>query len=257
MTLALILSGTFLTINVIGFVCSVWIDRNGLPEHVSAQVANRKEGGLRRRMPLILLNIVMLTVGSFVGTWLVADWFTVGWPGAGVFFAQFMMILLFDDLAFYALHRAMHEVPWLYKTLHSHHHRAYAPVPIEVLHTHPGETGLGAVGMLAGAVAVWGVFGMVSFSAFLSYTVFRHFHELDIHSGLQSRLAHWVPFLAPNEHHDLHHHQPHCGNFASMLTLWDQVFGTFVEDTRVEVREQRRVARADAELEVGLALAAK
>lgn len=232
MLLATVLTASFLAINLVALALSWRLDRDGLPAAQTCQTAARRPGDLRRRLPLILTNLTLLTVGAFVGTALVADAFDTGWPGWAVYVGELLVLLMIDDLVFYAVHRGLHAHRGLYRLLHARHHQAYAPVPIEILYTHPAETSLVSLGLVAGAVAVHLLFGGLSFGAFLSYVVFRHLHELDVHSGLRSRLAHHLPLLAPNEHHDLHHHRPHEGNYASMLTLWDELLGTHVEDRR-------------------------
>ena len=94
-----------------------------------------------------------------------------------------------------------------------------------------------------GGVAVHLLWGELGFAPFYAYVVFRQLHELDVHSGLRSRLAHHIPFLAPNEHHDLHHLRPHAGNYASMLTVWDRVLGTEASMSHTaEGRTTREVA---------------
>lgn len=246
MPLGLVTAATFLGINLIGLLVSWHIERHGLQADVSVQTARRKPGSLRRHMPLIAFNLTMMTVGAAVGMTLLQDAFTTGWPGWTRFGTDLLLLVLIDDLVFYGVHRAMHEHPWLYRTLHRLHHEAYAPVPAEYLYVHPGELSAGTLGVVAGAATIYGLFGTITFSAFLSYTVLRNLHELDIHSGIRSTLAAWVPFLAPNEHHDLHHHQPRYGNYASMLTLWDDIFGTLTLDD--EVRGKRRAHPGSASL---------
>jgi sterol desaturase/sphingolipid hydroxylase (fatty acid hydroxylase superfamily) len=237
---ALVTAIVFLGFNLVAAVVSVRIDAHGLPPEVSAQTVRRKPGDLRRRAPLILLNLVAVSGGTVFGVWLLQDAFAFGWPGLLPILAQLVILLVVDDAVFYAIHRAMHEVPWLYRTFHAKHHEAYAPVPIEILYTNPLETSLVTFGMVGGMALVYGIWGWISFAAFLSYVVFRHLHELDVHSGTRSVLAHRIPLLAPNEHHDLHHHKPNCGNYASMLTLWDDLLGTRVVREAVEEGERTR-----------------
>lgn len=232
MVLAAITTAAFVLVNLFGFLWSVRLERHGVPEAQRAQTAPRRDGDLRRRLPLIAVNAVGLTVGSFLGMWAASGLFTTEGPGWLGGLAQFAILLVVDDAVFYAVHRLMHEVPWLYRTLHAQHHRAYAPVPIEILFTHPAETALVTLGMGGGVLVVLALWGAVGFVPFLAYVVFRHLHELDVHSGVRSDLARFVPFLAVNEHHDLHHHRPGLGNYASMLTVWDRLLGTYAEDRR-------------------------
>ena len=62
----------------------------------------------------------------------------------------------------------------------------------------------------------------------------RIIHELDIHSGISARLGRFLPLFAGTEHHDMHHARPTMGNYASSLTLWDRVFGTEIDASRVK-----------------------
>ncbi|MCB9664671.1 MAG: sterol desaturase family protein [Alphaproteobacteria bacterium] len=232
MALALLTTLPFVLLNLVALAVSWRLEHHPLPAEATCQTAARRPGDLRRRLPLVAVNLLLVSGGTFVGTWLLSPHLSTGWPGWGAWVGQFLLLLVVDDLVFYGVHRLLHEHRGLYRLLHARHHEAYAPLPVEILYTHPAETSLVSLGIVAGAALVHLVFGGLAFGAFLSYVIFRHLHELDVHSGMRSRLAHAIPLLAPNEHHDHHHHRPHEGNYASMLTLWDRVFGTHVEDRR-------------------------
>lgn len=47
------------------------------------------------------------------------------------FFTSFII-----DTHQFFLHKAMHEVPWLYRNFHSHHHRLYVPYAFGALYNH-------------------------------------------------------------------------------------------------------------------------
>ena len=59
-------------------------------------------------------------------------WWMIPW-------AQLWLGCLVMDSWQYALHRLMHEVRFLYRTLHSHHHRLYVPYAFGALYNHPLE----------------------------------------------------------------------------------------------------------------------
>jgi sterol desaturase/sphingolipid hydroxylase (fatty acid hydroxylase superfamily) len=242
MVVALVTTSVFVVLNLLGWLASVRIERTGLPPERSAQTARRRRGDLRRRRGLIAANGALVVGASLVGLGLVSPAFDLAWPSAPVFLGQLAVLVLVDDLAFYGLHRAMHEHAALWR-LHRVHHEAYAPSPSESLYTHPGETLLVTLPIALGAAVVFALWGAVSFAPFLAYVAARQVHELFVHSGLRST---WLPSvgIAPNEHHDLHHHRPQCGNYASTLLLWDRVFGTLTEDPRPAERAARAARRA-------------
>ena len=52
--------------------------------------------------------------------------------------ALFPLSFLIDTWQFF-LHKLMHEVPFLYRNFHSHHHRLYVPYAFGALYNHPVE----------------------------------------------------------------------------------------------------------------------
>ena len=57
----------------------------------------------------------------------------------GLPWLQFWLACFIMDAWQYALHRLMHEVRFLYRHLHSHHHRLYVPYAFGALYNHPLE----------------------------------------------------------------------------------------------------------------------
>lgn len=224
--IALITTGMLVLLNGTGLLASVWLDRQGLPSSVNGQAARRKPNSLRPRLPLILLNLVMLVGGAFVGLSLVGDAFTFAAPTALALVGQVVLLMVLDDIWFYGVHRLLHQHKGLYKRVHKLHHKAFAPVPIEYLYVHPAEWMTGAIGPVAGIIALGWVQGEMNAWIFLAWVALRTTHELDIHSGVRSWMSRALPLLAPTEHHDLHHAKPTLGNYASTFRVWDRVLGT-------------------------------
>lgn len=212
--------------NGLGLVLSLVIERWGLPAGWSIQAAPRKPGTLRRHLPLIGLNYVIIMVLSGISFALFSDGFHFAKPGWVEGLLVFGSLVLIDDFGFYWVHRILHRNKELYRRIHKLHHKAYAPVPIEYFYAHPIEWMAGAmlpVFVIAGIILIMG-----SMNAWLlmAWIAFRQLHELDIHSGTKSPIGDWIPLWGKTLHHDLHHAKPNLGNYASTLDLWDRVFQT-------------------------------
>jgi sterol desaturase/sphingolipid hydroxylase (fatty acid hydroxylase superfamily) len=179
----------------------------------------------RGRIPLIATNLLILLALSVLGMWQNQAAFTWDNRSPAVFAAVFLMLLVLDDAYFYAYHRALHQVPFLYRTIHRIHHRAYAPVPLDYIYVHPLEWAIGAMGIVLGLVLTHVWLGVIPILPFLAYNLFRNIRELIIHSGLPSGMLRYLKVLGLTEHHDLHHAKLQ-GNYASMLHLWDMLFRT-------------------------------
>jgi len=179
----------------------------------------------RGRIPLIAANLLTLLVLSVAGTWQNQALFTWEVQSPGVFAAVFLLMLVLDDAYFYGYHRALHQVPFLFRTIHRIHHRAYAPVPLDYIYVHPLEWSMGTVGVVLGLVVTHLWLGLIPAWPFLAYNIFRNVRELIIHSGLPSGALRHLKILGLTEHHDLHHAKLQ-GNYASMLHLWDMLFRT-------------------------------
>lgn len=180
------------------------------------------EGVLWRRLPLILLNLTILSLLVLVGLRAMSDYFVLNeYPSAITLTWQVLVILFFDDLYFYFYHRLLHENKFLLAKIHSIHHKASTPFPMEYIYVHPLEWLMGSLGPFIGIL----VLGNVNIYSFWTYIIIRNLHEADIHSGIRSVFFKYVPFVAPAEHHDLHHSKP-FGNYASTFSYLDRLFGT-------------------------------
>jgi sterol desaturase/sphingolipid hydroxylase (fatty acid hydroxylase superfamily) len=226
----------FVACNLLGLAWSVHLET---PEQ-------RARDPLARRLPRLAANLAGLVTGVVVGMPWLTDWFTPGLGSVGGAVGGFVILLVVDDVWFYALHRLMHEVPWLYRTVHGLHHTRREPLPSDYLYVHPVELSLGALGVAVGGVVAAGVFGTVSPVGFVGYAVWRNLRELSIHSGARSWIHRVLPFVAPNEHHALHHALHRVGNYASMLSVWDRLTGTVGVDTRRRVARPRAVPQRAA-----------
>jgi sterol desaturase/sphingolipid hydroxylase (fatty acid hydroxylase superfamily) len=221
--IVLVLSG----INLSSVALSWHITRPGIVLGRRVQVRTADRAALLERLPLVEANFLMLTAGACLTTWMFPDHFPTAFPGLLSLLLQVCFVVVFDDTWFYFLHRWMHEHKRTYNLIHRVHHRAFAPLPVDYLYVHPLEWMFGTVGPTLGLALLGLALGGVNAWVLLTYAVVRNSHEVLIHSGYRSAIAQRLPLFATVEHHDLHHSRPTLGNYASTLTFWDHLLGTF------------------------------
>lgn len=143
----------------------------------------------------------------------------------GLPWVQFWFACIVMDAWQYLLHRTMHEVRFLYRMMHSHHHRLYVPYAFGALYNHPLE------GMLLDTLGA-------ELSRLASLMTLRQTVVFFTLSTLKTVCDHggyafpWyynpLQILFPNdaEYHDVHHHalglrynysQPYFVHFDTVL----------------------------------------
>jgi 4-alpha-methyl-delta7-sterol-4alpha-methyl oxidase len=134
---------------------------------------------------------------------------------------QIVFFIYLDDILFYWMHRALH-TRWLFRQVHSVHHRVRTPCAVAGLYFNWLEfiaiSSLVIVGpLLVGAhvVTVW------------IWVVIRQLEAAEGHSGYDFP---WSPLrILPgydgNGYHDFHHGS-FVGNYAGAFGYLDRIFGT-------------------------------
>jgi sterol desaturase/sphingolipid hydroxylase (fatty acid hydroxylase superfamily) len=141
--------------------------------------------------------------------------------------AQVLVAVVLLDLVTYALHRAFHRVPFLWR-FHLVHHTDLDLDVSSASRFHTGEV-LFASAVKLGVVVVLGIapFGLVVFEVvMLACAQFQH-ANIRISAALERLL--WRT-LVPPAMHRIHHTPVRAdtdSNFGTILTLWDFLFGTF------------------------------
>ena len=217
--------------NLIAGILSYLVLYTNIFESRRIQQRRYQPGIFRKRLPLIAFNLTLLTILTYVGLYCTEGIFSwtyqdLGWMGWVGIVAQVAFLVIIDDAYFYVFHRNLHERPWLYRTIHKIHHKAYAPFPLEYIYVHPLEWMCGAGAIPIGIYLIYLTQGSVSVWAFWVFALWRNLHEIDIHSGLNPKWTTYVPFLGTSEHHDLHHMRNSKGNYSSTFTFWDRMMGT-------------------------------
>lgn len=182
-----------------------------------------------KRLPLIAFNLSTLFILTIIGLYLSFPLFELHTSSFTVIALQFVLLVIVDDAYFYFFHRTLHTTPYLYRRIHKIHHRAFAPFPLEYIYVHPLEWMIGAIGIPIGLTIIYLMHGSISAYAFWAFSFWRNIHEVDIHSGLRSKIGKYFSLYGTVEHHDKHHMKNTKGNYASTFTFWDRLLGTYIE----------------------------
>jgi methylsterol monooxygenase len=192
------------------------------------QPNKHKKNVFKIHFPLIAFNLLSLLFITSVSLYFAESAFDPNLPSFWTFWIQLFIVMAFDDTFFYFFHRAMHQNPFLFRHIHSIHHKASPPFPLDFIYVHPLEWLLGSTGITIGLVVVYMVFGTINVYPFWLYAAFRNLHEIEIHSNTRSWIMQYIPFWGTTEHHDYHHSKLN-GNYASTFTFWDKLFKTEIE----------------------------
>ncbi|MCR9171060.1 MAG: sterol desaturase family protein [bacterium] len=214
----------FAASNVFGLIYSYFALYSSIFKRFRIQEKPYVKGIFRKRFPLYLLN-VFLVIGLAAGSlYILEDLLDTSFPSIWVLLGQLVFIFLIDDVWFYFAHRWMHENKWALKNIHSIHHRATTPFPMEYLYVHPLEWMIGMIGIAIGVALIFIVMPVNIYVIWLMGLI-RNLHEIHIHSDLDIPGLNWIPFMSSTKNHDVHHAKLN-GNYASFFSIWDKVMKT-------------------------------
>jgi sterol desaturase/sphingolipid hydroxylase (fatty acid hydroxylase superfamily) len=209
--------------NLFGLLYSMLVLYTPIFKKFSIQKKPYVKGLFSKRMPLYLFNITLLLTISGFGAFFFADFFSQEFSIGTIIF-QVIFAFVIDDIFFYFYHRWLHENKYMLKTVHSIHHRATKPFPLEYLYAHPIEWMLGMIGAFLG-FAILFIFMPVNIYAFWIFGGLRNLHEIHIHSDLELPVSSKIPLLSKTKHHD-DHHAKLTGNYSSTFIWMDRLFKT-------------------------------
>jgi plant 4alpha-monomethylsterol monooxygenase len=141
-------------------------------------------------------------------------------PAWYVIVAQIACFIVLDDFLYYWMHRTLH-TPWLYKHVHSVHHRITTPFALTGNYMHVIEFMLTSTLVMTGPALL----GAHVVTMWL-WIVFRQLEAADGHSGYDVpwNPALLVPFYKGPVYHDFHHRR-FFGNYAGFFAYLDKLFG--------------------------------
>ncbi|OCH91015.1 sphingosine hydroxylase [Obba rivulosa] len=155
--------------------------------------------------------------------------------------SKFFLGMFIIDTWQYFLHRGMHMNTYLYKKLHSVHHRLYVPYAYGALYNHPLE---GLLLDTAGAGIAELVSCMSTREAILLFVI-STLKTVDDHCGYSLP---WDPLQLVTrnnaDYHDIHHQVIGIkSNFSQPFFIhWDVILGTRMTRKDIEQRRQRQKA---------------
>ncbi|KAK9069704.1 hypothetical protein SSX86_011608 [Deinandra increscens subsp. villosa] len=143
-------------------------------------------------------------------------------PSVFVQIFQMIVAMFVMDIWQYFMHRYMHTNKFLYRHIHSQHHKLVVPYAIGAFYNNPFEGLLDTVG---GAVAFL-VSGMTARTA-VTFFCFAVVKNVDDHCGLQLPGNPFHIFFENNTaYHDIHHQFPRYNFSQPFFTIWDRLLGT-------------------------------
>ena len=216
--------GVLLASNLFGLIYSMVVLKTTTFKKFRIQTKAYKEGVFGSRMPLFIFNFIILLIFSGVGTYFMYDLFDVQNTPWWMIAIQVVLAFVIDDIWFYMIHRWLHENKFMLKHVHSIHHRATTPFPLEYLYAHPAEWMIGMLGVVFG-FGLMLLFMPVSIYSLWIFGGLRNLHEIHIHSDLQLPILSKLPLISKTKHHD-DHHSKLTGNYSSTFVWMDKIFKT-------------------------------
>ncbi|XP_020580949.1 sphinganine C4-monooxygenase 1-like [Phalaenopsis equestris] len=173
---------------------------------------------LQQLFQATVARILFLVTGSSSPTELIQ-------PSVPVQLIQIFVAMVAMDTWQYFVHRYMHQNKFLYRHIHSQHHKLVVPYAIGALYNHPLEGLL--LDTFGGALSFL-ISGMTAQTA-VFFFCFAVIKTVDDHCGL------WLPgnifhilFQNNTAYHDIHHQlQGSKYNYSQpFFSIWDRVLGT-------------------------------
>merc|ERR1719431_501921 len=178
-------------------------------------------------LKLILFNHFCVQILFILGTFVFTELFGISYdyesiPRWYVIAAQVTVCALIEDTYRYFFHRALHHRR-IYKYIHKVHHDFQAPFGLTAEYAHPAESLILGGGIFVGLP----IFCTHIFMLWTWVTV-RMLMAIDVHMGYHIPYLnpfHLIPFYGGAKAHDFHHYNFN-GNYSSIFTWWDKIFGT-------------------------------
>ena len=142
---------------------------------------------------------------------------------------EIVAVLMVFDFFYYLTHRFLFHGNALRK-MHSLHHQAHEPTYIDALYVHPVETSIGLALFLGSIPLVAALTGgaLNAFSMAIAMLVFTQVNTIN-HTYVNLPYFPFKTVDAITSIHAAHHVDMNRGNFSTLTTLYDRLFGTLEE----------------------------
>ncbi|HEY0300075.1 MAG TPA: sterol desaturase family protein [Rhizomicrobium sp.] len=173
-------------------------------------------------MTLLCLGVASWVTARHVGLLFVL-------PGADSAWIKYGLMFVVMDGLDYAYHALMHKVPFLWR-FHLAHHTDRVVDVSTTFREHPGETFI-----RNGFQILWVVLCGAPVEVLILRQTIQAATNIFAHTSLRlppgpARVIGWL-FVTPNLHHAHHHFRmpaTNC-NYGDVFSVWDRLFGTFIE----------------------------
>ncbi|PWA36828.1 sphingolipid C4 hydroxylase [Artemisia annua] len=140
---------------------------------------------------------------------------------------QFFMAMVVLDTWQYFIHRYLHQNKFLYRRIHSQHHRLVVPYAFGALYSHPLEGLFGDT--MSGALAFL-ISGMSPRDSIFFFS-FATIKTVDDHCGLWLPVNFFHVFFQNNSAYHNVHHQLYGSKYnysQPFFVVWDKILGTYM-----------------------------
>lgn len=169
---------------------------------------------------------VLNTVVTYAGYWLWKQGFIIiSYEVSWTIATHFLLLFMAMDLLMFLFHYLIHKT-FLYQAVHSLHHQAIHPKPMDLFILHPVETVcFGALWLFLLVIFPFNIY------AIILYLILNLAFGLTGHLGIEplpATIRQWplLKYLGTSTFH--HDHHEHVGyNFGFYTNLWDRLFGTY------------------------------
>jgi sterol desaturase/sphingolipid hydroxylase (fatty acid hydroxylase superfamily) len=172
-------------------------------------------------LSIIASSIVTLATGD-IATWLGGGWIQLRSDPWYWFLGSLTVYVICNDLYIYWTHRLSHMIPALW-ALHSLHHSAEAVTFVTGARFHWLER------IVNGFFPIMAIIFRTPPEIVMIGTILRFLPDVCAHMNVRFSLGRFVMWINSPEYHRIHHsNRPEHfdKNFASVLPLWDVIFGT-------------------------------
>jgi sterol desaturase/sphingolipid hydroxylase (fatty acid hydroxylase superfamily) len=141
--------------------------------------------------------------------------------------ADVFAVLVIYDFLYYLTHRfVFHGKPLL--RVHARHHRARTPTYVDALYVHPLETAIGLV-LFYGSIPIWATLtggALSAYSMAVAAAIFSGANQIN-HTYVNLPYFPFKTLDYVTSVHAAHHVDMKRGNYATLTTVFDKMFGTF------------------------------
>jgi sterol desaturase/sphingolipid hydroxylase (fatty acid hydroxylase superfamily) len=212
---------------IVLFIILIELYQKGWKESALKRILKHDESTFKDIIWFILSITGLIRLCALVITLGVSIWFTIiihwkspicSWP----FVCQLLFAGFTNEFMFYWTHRMLHKWLWF---AHKIHHQPTSFNGITVFRTHPIEVALQSSFLMLPCALIG-----ISSSVILSFSLFRMFHDILIHSNIDwcpAWMSKWI--IVDGKQHS-HHHSSKPEDYDckfGLFPIFDRMFGTW------------------------------